>query len=147
MSLLLLAAATAVTLSAWHCCFSGWWCIFQWWEKKVQRKVQNVYYYIWDWPGGNVLNSVSGSCFFSLFESESVQSETRKGYWSEEPTKQQHQELSWKNSPWSQIMRISCGSVSSFWLEFPVVQILHCHRILLSRRYSCNSAIFLTILG
>lgn len=52
-----------------------------------------------------------------------------------------------KPSPQGHLTRKSCGSVSSLWLEYPVMQILYCHRILLYRRYFCNSAIFLTILG
>lgn len=112
MSPSLLSAAVAVTLGVWHCCFTGCWCLFQQWERNDQRR--ELWLLIWHWPGGNVLPPASSSCFFSLFDSKNVRSEISKGYWSEEPTKQQQQELSqktpYKVSSW--------GNHVGLWVHF-----------------------------
>lgn len=113
MSVLLLSAAVAATLGVWHCCCTGCWHLFQQWERKGQRRKLQLL--IWHWPGGNVLASVSSSCFFSLFDSKNVQSEISKGYWSEEPTKQQQQELRQKKPPHKVSSR---GNHVGLWVHF-----------------------------
>lgn len=104
-------SAVVVTLVVWHCCFTRCWHLFQQWKKVQRRELQLL---ISHWPGGNVLASVSGSCFFSVFDSKNLQSEISKGYWSEESTKQQQQELSQK-SPHKVSSR---GNHVGLWVHF-----------------------------